>query len=287
MANKRKRKPWWQNIKFKYRLTIVNENTLEEVVTLYVSKLNGLSVLFSILTILFLLTALLMVYTPLRNYLPGYMSNQLRSTIVDNALQADSLDEVLNRHHLYIQNIQDILAGKVSSDSVQSIDSLTAMRVDELMTATEREEEFRQQYEKDERYNLTAPVHSATETEGLNFYRPTRGILSSAFDADLRHFGVDIAANPNESVLATLAGTVIWSTYSTQTGYVIALQHSKGLVSIYKHCGSLLKKEGDKVKAGEAIALVGNTGVETTGPHLHFELWNKGTAMNPERYIVF
>ncbi len=287
MTNKRKRKPWWQNIKFKYRLTIVNENTLEEVLTLYVSKLNGLSVLFSTLTILFLLTALLMVYTPLRNYLPGYMSNQLRSTIVDNTLQADSLDEVLHRHHLYIQNIQDILAGKVSSDSVQSIDSLTAIRTDELMAATKREEAFRQQYEEDERYNLMASNNNDQKAVGLNFYRPTRGILSSSFDSDLRHFGVDIAANPNESVLATLEGTVIWSSYTTQTGYVIALQHNKGLISIYKHCGSLLKKEGDRVKAGEAIALVGNTGTRTTGPHLHFELWSKGTALNPERYIVF
>ncbi|MBQ8361702.1 MAG: M23 family metallopeptidase [Bacteroidaceae bacterium] len=287
MRNKKKRKPWWQNIKFKYRLTIVNENTLEEVLTLYVSKLNGLSVLFSTLTILFLLTALLMIYTPLRNYLPGYMSNQLRSTIVNNTLQADSLDEILNRHHLYIQNIQDILAGKINSDSVQSIDSLTAIRTDELMAATEREEVFRKQYEEDERYNLTASDRTNKEAAGLDFFRPTRGILSSSFDPDQRHFGVDIAANPNESVLATLEGTVIWSSYTTKTGYVIALQHNRGLISIYKHCGSLLKKEGDHVRAGEAIALVGNSGTETTGPHLHFELWSKGTALNPERYIMF
>lgn len=287
MANKRKRKHWWQNIKFKYRLTIVNENTLEEVVTLYVSKLNGLSVIFSVLTILCLLAALLIIYTPLRNYLPGYMSNELRATIVDNTLKADSLDEILGRHHLYIQNIQDILAGKISSDTVQSIDSLTTMRTEELTGATEREQEFRQQYEEAERYNLTASNTAATDTEGLELYRPTRGILTSAFDPEVRHYGVDIAANPNESVLAVLDGTVIWNTYSTQTGYVIALQHRKGIVSIYKHCGSLLKAEGEQVKAGEAIALVGNTGVETSGPHLHFELWSKGLPLNPERYVVF
>lgn len=286
MAGKKKKKHWWNNIKFKYRLSIVNENTLEEVFSLYVSKLNGLSVLFTLLALLFALTALVMVFTPLRNYLPGYMSNQLRSAIVENALQADSLEQVAEKQRLYILNIQDILVGRINSDSVYSIDSLTEMRADELMSATERETEFREKYETSERYNLTAPQLSAG-AGGQEYYRPTRGILSSSFNADNHHFGVDIAANPNESVLAAKEGTVIWSTYSMQTGYVIALQHSKGLVTVYKHCGSLLKQQGQQVKAGEAIALVGNTGVESTGPHLHFEMWHNGQAIDPEKYIVF
>ncbi len=285
MAGKKKNRHWWKNFKFKYRLSIVNENTLEEVFSFYVSKLNGLSVLFTVLALLFALTALLMVFTPLRNYLPGYMSNQLRSAIVDNALQADSLEQLAEKQRLYILNIQDILAGRVSSDSVYSIDSLTEMRVDELMTATEKETAFREKYEETERYNLTAPQY--TTDVGQKFYRPTRGILTSSFDADKRHYGVDIAANPDESVLATLDGVVIWSTYSTQTGYVIALQHGKGLVSVYKHCGSLMKQQGEQVHAGEAIALVGNTGVESNGPHLHFELWHNGQALDPEKYVVF
>lgn len=289
MANKKKKKHWWQNIKFKYRLTIVNENTLEEVFGLYVSKLNGLSVLFTVLALLFLLTALIMVYTPLRNYLPGYMSNQLRSTIVENALQTDSLEQLVDQHRQYVANIQDLLAGNINIDSIESIedfDSLTAMPVDQLQAATEREETFRANYEEAERYNLTAP-NAIPATDGLKFYRPTRGILSSIFDADKKHYGVDIAANPNQSILATLDGTVIWSTYTTETGYVIAIQHAKGLVSIYKHCGALLKNQGTPVKAGEAIALVGNSGSHSTGPHLHFELWHKGQALDPERYIVF
>ena len=290
MTNKRRKKHWWKNIKFKYKLTIVNENTLEEVLGLYVSKLNGLSVLISVLIVLFIFTALIMIYTPLRNYLPGYMSNELRATIVDNALQIDSLEQVAEQQRRYISNIQDLMAGRVNIDSVESmadIDSLTAMNVDELQMATDRESAFREQYESVEQYNLTAPRKRTTDTEGLDFYCPTRGILSSVFNVDQKHYGVDIAANPNESILATLEGTVMWSTYSTETGYVIAIQHRKGLVSIYKHCGALLKQQGQQVKAGEVIALVGNTGAYTTGPHLHFELWNKGQALNPESYIVF
>ena len=130
-------------------------------------------------------------------------------------------------------------------------------------------------------------IDNAQAITGLIFFRPTRGMISSAFDANKKHFGIDIAANPNENVLATLDGTVIMATYTAEMGYVIQVQHSQNLVSVYKHCGSLLKKEGDIVKAGEAIALVGNTGEKTTGPHLHFEIWNRGRALDPAKYIVF
>ena len=279
---RKRSKAFWNNFKFKYKLTIINENTLEEIVGLRVSKLNGLSVLLSVLAVLFLIAACIIAFTPLRNYLPGYMNSEVRSQIVDNALRVDSLQELLNRQNLYIMNIQDIFSGKVPIDSVQTLDSLTAAREDTLMERTRREEEFRRQYEE----NLTTIV-SQPDVNGLILYRPTRGMVSDHFNADKKHFGTDIAANPNESVLATMDGTVFLSTYTAETGYVIGVQHSQDFVSIYKHCGSLLKKEGDRVKGGEAIALVGNSGTLSTGPHLHFELWYKGHPVNPEKYIVF
>jgi len=274
---RKRSKAFWNNFKFKYKLTIINENTLEEIVGLRVSKLNGLSVLLSVLAVLFLIAACIIAFTPLRNYLPGYMNSEVRSQIVDNAL---------NRQNLYIMNIQDIFSGKVPIDSVQTLDSLTAAREDTLMERTRREEEFRRQYEENEKYNLTTIV-SQPDVNGLILYRPTRGMVSDHFNTDKKHFGTDIAANPNESVLATMDGTVFLSTYTAETGYVIGVQHSQDFVSIYKHCGSLLKKEGDRVKGGEAIALVGNSGTLSTGPHLHFELWYKGHPVNPEKYIVF
>ena len=206
--------------------------------------------------------------------------------VVINALRADSLQQMLDRQRMYIMNIQDIISGTVKADSVHSIDSLTVVRSEELMERTEAEEEFRKQYEERERYNLTTMTANPAVT-GLAFYRPTRGMVSSEFDANRKHFGIDIAANPNESVLATLDGTVILSTYTADTGYVILVQHGQNLMSVYKHCASLLKKPGDVVKAGEAIALVGNTGEQSNGPHLHFELWNRGRALDPSKYIVF
>ena len=283
---KNKRKAFWKNFKFKYKLTITNENTLEEIVGIHVSKLNGVSVLLSAVTVIFLIASLIIVFTPLRNYLPGYMNTEIREQVVTNALRADSLQWLLERQRLYIMNIQDIISGNIKVDSVHSMDSLTETRTEELMERTQAEAEFRKQYEETERYNLTT-MDNAQAVPGLIFFRPTRGMVSSGFDANHKHFGIDIAASPNESVLATLDGTVILATYTADTGYVIQVQHSQNLVSVYKHCGSLLKKVGDSVKAGEAIALVGNTGEKTTGPHLHFEIWNRGRALDPSNYIVF
>ena len=286
MVKKKRHKAFWSNIKFKYKLTIINENTLEEVVGLRVSKLNGISVLLSVLTVLFLVASVIIAFTPLRNYLPGYMNSEIRAQVVENALRVDSLQQLVDRQNLYIMNIQDIFSGTIRVDTVHNMDSLTTVREDSLMERTQREAEFRKQYEETEKYNLTS-ITARPDIEGLIFYRPTRGMITDKFDADRKHYGTDIAANPGESVLATLDGTVILSTYTAETGYVIEVQHNQDFISVYKHCRSLLKREGDTVQAGEAIALVGNSGQLTTGPHLHFELWHKGRAVNPEQYIVF
>ena len=283
---KNKRKAFWRNFKFKYKLTITNEDTLEEIVGIHVSKLNGVSVLLSAVTVIFLITAVIIAFTPLKNYLPGYMNKEVREQVVTNALRADSLQWLMERQRMYIMNIQDIVSGSVKVDSVHSIDSLTVVRSEELMARTQAEDEFRKQYEESERYNLTS-LDNAQAITGLMFVRPTRGMLSSEFDANKKHFGIDVAASPNESGLATLDGTVVLATSTADTGYLIQVQHAQNLVSVYKHCGILLKQVGDVVKAGEAIALVGNTGEKTTGPHLHFEIWNRGRALDPTKYIVF
>ena len=143
MPKKKRSKAFWNNIKFKYKLTIINENTLEEVVELRVSKLNGLPVLLSVLTFLFVIAAVIITFTPLRNYLPGYMNSELRTQVVTNALRADSLEEALARQNHYIMNIRDILSGEVKADTVKSIDSLANQRAEELMERTAEEDAFR------------------------------------------------------------------------------------------------------------------------------------------------
>ena len=257
------RKAFWHNIKFKYKLTIINENTLEEVVGIHVSKLNGLSVLLAASTVIFLIAASIIAFTPLRNYLPGYMNSELRTQVVTNALRADSLEEALARQNHYIMNIRDI-----------------------LMERTAEEDAFRKKYEERERYNLTA-VNDAHSAIGLNFRRPTRGVMATNFNPEEKHFGVDLTASPNESIVAALDGTVILATYTADAGYVVQIQHTQNFVTVYKHCGSLMKTEGDKVKGGEVIALVGKSGNEKDTPHLHFEVWHKGNPVNPAKYVVF
>ena len=283
--NKKKNKAFWSNVKFKYKLNIINENTLEEVFGLHVSKLNGLSVLLSALTVLFLFSAAVIAFTPLRNYLPGYMNSEIRSQVVQNALLADSLKEVVQRQNLYIMNIQDIFEGGVGVDSVTTIDSLTVIREDSLLQRSRKESEFIRKYEESEKYNLSS-IALKSNLSGLNFYRPARGVIEDHFDIESDENGIRLAMAPNDGVLSVLDGTVIQSTYTADYGYLILVQHSQEFISVYKHCGSLMKGVGDYVRGGDVIALAAKA-EDDENPGLWFELWHKGVAVNPEKYIAF
>ena len=282
---KKGRKAFWKNIKFKYKLTIINENTLEEVVGIHVSKLNGFSVLLAACTVIFLLAAIILVFTPLRNYLPGYMNSEVRSQVVTNALKADSLVEALDRQNRYIMNIQDIFSGKVSVDTVQSIDSLTTIRTNELMNRSKEEDDFRRKYEA--RQKAESAAEEDHKLPDLLFFRPTKGIVMKDFAPSRRHYGVDMAAAMDESIVAAMDGKVRTVVQTADKGFLIQIQHEQNFISIYKHCGTPRKKEGDRVKGGEVIALAGT---EDEGKHVsyvHFELWHEGTPIDPAKYVVF
>ena len=285
MAERNKKKAFWRNLKFKYRLVVTNENTLEDIVDIHISKRNGLSWLLLFLFVVLSISALILAFSPLKNYLPGYMNSEVRQQVVENALRADSLQEILDKQQLYVLNIQDILRGVIKADSVQSIDSLTTVRYDSLIEKTRREEEFQRKYEERERYNLTAVAPSKDALSTI-FYRPVKGVVSAGFDRAAKHYGVDIASKQNESVVATCDGTVIFAGFTAETGYVIEIQHTQDFVSIYKYCGSVMKHEGESVKAGEVIALVGSRPHVKGGMYLHFELWYKGRAIDPAQYIA-
>lgn len=279
-------KALWHNFKFKYKISIFNENTLEEVGGIRISKLNGLSVLLATVLLIFIVTSLIMVFTPLRNYLPGYMNSEVRAQIVRNALLVDSIEEVLHRQNMYIMNIQDIFSGTVRVDTTNTMEELTTIRKDSLMERTEREEEFRRQYEEAEKYNLMA-LNLQAEKDGMIFYAPIRGHIINSFNLEAGHWGTDIVASPNESVLAVLDGVVILSLYTVNMGHVLVVQHNQNFISVYKHCGLLLKEKGDYVKGGEVVALLGKTGTIAEDPHLHFELWLKDRAVDSQKYIIY
>lgn len=280
-------KSFWSRVRFKYKLTFINEDTLEEVWTFRLSQLSAFAVLLVFAFAMVSVTAFIIIKTPIRNYLPGYLDVEVRKEIVQNALRADSLERMLEIQHVYLENVARIIGGEVPLDSIRRIDSLARVDADFEIPRGEAEQAFVAQYEEEEKYSLTALNPNPVFTEQVFFYKPVDGVVSSHYQTDIRHFGVDIAASPSESVLATLDGTVVYAGYDPQHGNVIQLQHRNGLVSIYKHNEALLKEPGDHVVAGEAIALVGNTGTLSTGPHLHFELWYKGVPVNPEEYIAF
>ncbi|WP_443681161.1 M23 family metallopeptidase, partial [Phocaeicola plebeius] len=217
---------------------------------------------------------------------PGYMNSEVRSQVVTNALKADSLVEALERQNRYIMNIQDIFSGKVNVDTVQSIDSLTTIRTEELMNRSKEEDDFRRKYEERERAAAMAGTDDHTLPD-LLFFRPTRGMVVKDFAPSRHHYGVDMAASVDESVLAALDGTVMLVVQTADSGVLIQIQHEQNFISVYKHCGPSRKKEGDQVKGGEVIALAGTSDEGKHVSHVHFELWHDGTPIDPAKYVVF
>lgn len=287
MAIKKQKKSFWHRIRFKYKLSFFNESTLEEVWSFRLSQLSAFVVLAVFAFLLIAFTAVIIITTPIRNYLPGYLDVEIRKEIMKNALQADSLERVLSIQTLYLDNVIGILNGTVSLDSIHTLDSLARVEPDFEIPRSTEEEKFVKGFEEEEKYNLTVLNPNHVPTDGVFFYKPVSGIVSAPFESEKRHYGVDLVAAPKESVLSTLDGTVIFTGEDPSFGNVIQIQHKNGFISIYKHNELLLKQVGDHVVAGEAIALVGNTGKLSTGPHLHFELWYKGGPVNPEDYIAF
>lgn len=290
MARKHKntnKKSWWHRIRFKYKLSFFNEGTLEEVWSFRLSQLSAFAMLALFALLLIAVTSFIIIKTPIRNYLPGYLDVEVRKEIMQNALRADSLERMIRIHSLYLENVAGILSGTMPVDSIREIDSLARVQSDFEIPRSKEEAKYVKEFEEAEKYNLSVLDPNPVPTDGVFFYKPVNGVVSSHYETDIRHYGVDLVAAPKESVLATLDGTVTYAGFDPNFGNVIQVQHKNGFLSIYKHNELLLKEVGDRVVAGEAIALVGNTGKLSTGPHLHFELWYKGNPVNPEEYIAF
>jgi len=277
---------FWKKMRFKYKLSFLNENTLEEVFTLRLSRLSGLLTLIFFVVFLITLTSIVIIKTPIRNYLPGFSESEIRRSMIVNALRTDSLQQQLSFQAKYLSNVSAILRGDMKLDSVHQPDStMDNTHID--LGKSKTTADFIRNYEDEEKYNLNVSAAPSIQPDNVFFYKPVKGFISSEFNLRERHYGVDIAANPNESVLAAMRGTVIYAGFDPNYGYVIHIQHTNGFVSVYKHNALLLKKQGDEVNGGEVIALVGNTGSLSTGDHLHFELWSRGRPVNPCEYINF
>jgi len=284
----KRRKILMNKLKHKYRLVFFNDNTFEEVWHLRLSLLNVLSVVGTISFLLVFLVIFLMAFTPLRELIPGYPNEDMRRSIVISKLRLDSLEKKIQLRDQYFANLNALISGEdpIKYDSVQKAEK-NYKNIKFAKSA--KDSLFRQHFEEKEQFNVAVGRNSKIESNiaEMHFFPPVKGIITNAYNAKESHFGIDIVGAPNEVVKATLDGTVILATWTLETGYLIQIQHQNNIISVYKHNANLLKKDGSHVRAGDAIAILGNTGEQTTGPHLHFELWYNGKPVNPQDYIIF
>lgn len=256
----------WKNFlsraRFKYRLIIRNEENFEEKFSLMLSRLNVFIVFFSAALVLVILTVFIIAYTPLREYIPGYGDVKENEQVYRLMLKTDSLQKRMNEREVYLKNIHSLLQGLDSN----YIDTYSESKVSGESTS----------------------VPSTTSAQSAdNLSAPLKGEVVNEFDIAKNHFGIDIVSTRNSPIKSIADGVVVFSGYTLDGGNMLLIQYSNNILAAFKHNSTLYKKQGQRVRSGETIALIGNSGEQTSGPHLHFELWINNAPVNPRKYIVF
>jgi hypothetical protein len=287
MARNETRKGKWRD---RFRFAIFNDTTYEEVWRVRLTKSNALLAAALLLLLIIGINTSLIVFTNLREFIPGYPDVTMRRDIIMNAILLDSLEREIEIRDKYFEDMNAVISGRQPAEHVTMRD--TTRDYSNIVFHRYREDSIlRAQVENDEQYSLARNIHSAetgTSLANIHFFPPVKGIISGNFDTRTKHFATDIVTQPKAVVSSTLDGTVIMTGWTMETGFVIVIQHRNNLVSVYKHNATLLKEMGDRVWAGEAIAIVGDSGeLYTSGPHLHFELWHNGEPLDPAQYIFF
>jgi murein DD-endopeptidase MepM/ murein hydrolase activator NlpD len=275
-------------LKKKFRLIVQDDQSFEEIMSSSFSRLQLITRLLSLCLLVALLAVSIVAFTPLREYIPGYSPPHLSKDLVSLSVKTDSLIRVVDLQNQKTAQLNGILSGELDADSVL-IDTVAKIVINtDALIASKQDSLYREVVERKDRFNiLNEAKKEAGDLKNVVFYTPIKGFVSDAFDLSTKHYGVDVVAPKNEAVKSCLSGTVIFSDWTTETGYAIAIQHEKELISFYKHNSVLLKEVGEVVLAGDVIAIIGNSGKLSSGPHLHFELWHKGLAINPEQHILF
>lgn len=287
---KRKKSGIVRKLRNKFRLVVMNDQTLEEKFSLRLTPMNILVFGGTFVISLIVVTLYLIAFTPLREYIPGYTDVHLRRNVLSVARKADSLDYQMQAQERYLSNLLDVLESK--EDTLKAMPARMDGQGLDTLRRLERSVEdslLRLQMEAADRFELEE-ASSRPFAAGIGstaFFTPLKGTITSRYDASQKHFGIDIVSNANEVIKSALDGTVVMANFTSETGYVIGIQHANNIFTLYKHNSALLKKVGDFVKAGEVVAIIGNTGEHSTGPHLHFELWYNGSPVNPVEFISF
>lgn len=287
MSEKKKEKKFTKKLLHKYRLVILNEDTFEERFAIKLTRLNVFVIVALSSVLLILGTIFLIAFTSLREYIPGYSSTALKQKATELNYKADSLQQVIDMNQQYYESIKKVLTGDVKMVEFNKDSIIEAANKDVQpsdLIPTKEDSLLRSAVDKEDKYNI---FESSISNSNLVLFPPVNGTISEGYNVKEKHYAVDLVVPKNTPVKATADGTVIFAEWTAETGYVIIIEHSNELISVYKHNASLTKQQGDLVKAGEVIAMAGNTGELTTGPHLHFELWSGGYPVNPANFIDF
>ena len=281
-----------KNLKGKFRFVVLNDETFEEKLSLSLTRNNVWVFIGVVAFTLIFLTASALIYTPLKYFIPGFGDYNYRSQILQLQFKTDSLQHEIQGRQAWLENVMNVASGNIDTTrpSANTDSKIDKSKID-LNEVKPEDQELRKQVEEDENFSLSINGHqnseAVDEVRSMHLMKPVDGYVTEEYDVKKEHFGMDIAAKADAPVKAVLNGKIISDSYTLETGYVMVIQHANNLISFYKHNSHLLKKTGSVIKAGDVIAIVGNTGEMSSGPHLHFELWHDGKSLNPKDYIAF
>ncbi len=279
------------HLKDTYRIVVTNDETFEEVSSYRMTQLNIYSyIAAAVFGVAFLVLASI-IFTPLKTLIPGYADYSASKEYITLNNQISEMEKTISSHRNYHENFRRILVGDIEpmedkeKESVEFHDSL--LHVERIAEDEQLRQEMELAQVRQRSVNDAPRETIKRRLEQIHFVAPLNGEISAGFMAEKKHFGVDVLAPKNTPIKTVLDGVVVSSDWSMETGHSLCVQHPNNIISFYKHNSKLLKSTGDVVKSGEAIAIIGNSGTLTDGPHLHFELWYKGKPVNPTEYILF
>ncbi len=283
----KKKKSLKKHLFNKSRIVLLNENTFEETFSLRLNLMNVFVIITVVSIFMLTLTTYIIAFTSLREYIPGYSSPKLNQQVVDLTLKSDSLQNSLNYNQAYINSIRQVLLGEVKAEVINK-DSIIAAEIAKIsekdFIPSRADSLLREQVATEDKYNL---FEKAEQKVSLVLFAPVKGLITNGFNPKEKHYAVDVALPLGTPVKSVANGTVLFSDWTPDNGNVIIISHPEAMMSVYKHCETITKSEGDFVKTGEVIATAGSSGKHSTGVHLHFELWKNGRPIDPTNFIDF
>ena len=285
MSKKNKIKNVKKQIESNYRLVVMKEDSYQEKFALSLSKRNIFLISFSVTFLVILTTSLIIFYTPIREYIPGYDTSKIRSQAIENLEKIDSLMSSLQKNEQFIESFSSTLKGESFNNKYENTNIITELDLSELESNIQIEDSILRIFvDKEDKFNV---IENENNQISLDLISPASGLISEGFNLADKHFGVDIVLKERSSVKSISDGIVLFSDWTLGSGYTLVIYHKNKLTSIYKHNQSVQVEKGEFVQSGQVIALSGNTGEFTTGPHLHLEIWDSQGPLDPEDLINF